>query len=63
MKKYVFQEERSEFREITYEADSFEEAYKKWEDGQTPTDATEWDHGDDNEISLTECFFSEEEDE
>lgn len=58
MKKYTFQEERTEYREITYYADSAEEAYKKWEDGYTPNHATEWEHEDDsdNEINLVEIF-------
>ena len=30
MKKYIFQEERTKYREITYHADSFDEAYEKW---------------------------------
>lgn len=63
MKKYVFQEERTEYREITYHADSAEEAYKKWEDGYTPDHATEWDCGDDNEITVIDVYPIKKEDE
>lgn len=65
MKKYTFQEERTEYREITYHADSAEEAYKKWENGCIPNHATEWEHEDDsdNEITLVEIFPIREDDE
>ena len=58
MKKYIFQEERTQYREITYHADSFDEAYKKWDNGYTPDHATKWEHEDDsdNEIFLVEVF-------
>ena len=56
MKKYIFQEERTEYREITYHADSFDEAYEKWENGYTPDHTTEWEGGDDNEIFLVNVF-------
>ena len=56
MKKYIFQEERTEYREITYHADSFDEAYEKWENGYTPDHTTEWEDGDDNEIFLVNIF-------
>ena len=58
MKKYIFQEERTQYREITYYADSFDEAYEKWENGYIPDHATEWEHEDDsdNEIFLVEVF-------
>ena len=56
MKKYIFQEERTEYREITYHADSFDEAYEKWENGYTPDHTTEWEGGDYNEIFLVNVF-------
>ena len=56
MKKYIFQEERTVCREITYHANSSEEAYEKWENGYTPDHTTEWEGGDDNEIFLVNVF-------
>ena len=55
-KKYIFQEERTKYREITYHADSFDEAYEKWENGYTPDHTGEWEDGDDNEIFLVNVF-------
>ena len=52
MKKYIFQEERTVYREITYYANSSEEAYEKWENGYTPDHTTEWEYGDDNENEI-----------
>lgn len=57
--KYVFQERRSEFREITYNANSFEEAYWKWKNGEAPDSTTKWDDAGDDEIDLVVIIESD----